>query len=324
MSDPRDPSRPSSRLPQTRATPPHSKCACGCQPEAVYVAELHREFDSLLPELSRLGELNCFARNPACILGSCLAMPDLRGAGGRYAGGTARADFHLDTRQWRHAYLVHEHHRARGTFMGLEFFDRHHQALFRAFLSPDSEQRELQSLINLYYQRSVPLDEMSAWHRMGRLDHPAHTVTDSGVDADFAAADPLSIPFDGAQPRRLEECGFDGALPLVEIALSAAQEEAQELGVTVAGSFGRMSVAFTPHTVERLSPQWLYAGESGYALRLNLSAVALYWIGSCELGGQRFSYLEATDARGELIARLNSPHPDTHRTWRALAMSMEG
>ncbi|MDP0495546.1 MAG: ChuX/HutX family heme-like substrate-binding protein [Verrucomicrobiota bacterium JB024] len=319
MSDPRD---PSSRLPQTHATPAFSKCACGCQPEAVYVAELHREFDSLLPELSRLGELNCFARNPACILGSCLAMPDLWGGDGRFAGSTARADFHLDTRQWRHAYLVHEHHRTRGTFMGLEFFDRHHQALFRTFLSPDSEQRELQSLINHYYRRSVPLDEMSGWHRMGRLD-PAQPSADSGVDAVFATTDPLSIPFDGEQPRRLEEYGFDGALPLVEIALSAAQEEAQELGVTVAGSFGRMSVAFTPHTVERLSPQWLYAGESGYALRLNLSAVALYWLGSCELDGQRFSYLEATNAHGELIVRLSSPHPDTHRTWQALAMSME-
>ena len=81
--------------------------------------------------------------------------------------------------------------------------------------------------------------------------------------------------------------------------------------------YGRMSTSLTPHTVERLSIEWMYAGESGTALRLDLSAVGMYWVGQGVRDGQAFSYLEAVDAFGDLILRLS--RPQSYRYWQGLA-----
>ncbi|MBC2596179.1 hypothetical protein H5P28_18070 [Ruficoccus amylovorans] len=316
-----DPEHNASRLPPS--TPPRKEhqCSCGCQPEAVYVAELQRDYAGILPELCSLGEMICFARNRHCILGGLIALPDLRGDGPTFTGTTPRSDFHLDTTQWSHAYTVHERHKSCGTFIGLEFYDANHRALFRTCVSPGSEQRDLQGLVHNFHRRGVPLEEMAAWHRMGRLT-PAHTALHAGVTDRFARADLPSTPFDATRVPIKNEAGFDGSLPLANAILADAQEEAQELGVTVSGGFGRMSLAFTPYMLENISESWLYAGEPGYALRLDLSAVNTYWIGSYEADGHHFSYLEAVDAFGGLITRICSANPDSHRYWRSLAASM--
>ncbi len=149
--------------------------------------------------------------------------------------------------------------------------------------------------------------EISNWHRMGQLTPPAAATHAPLLDA-FARTDLPSTPFDGRRLALANEAGFAGNLPLAHAVLSDAQEENQELGVTVSGGFGRMSLAFTPQVAERISPEWMYAGEPGSALRLDLSAVGTYWIGSYNEGGRRFSYLEAVDV-SSATSSCASPRP---------------
>lgn len=316
----KDPSKTDFR---NRAQPPPKacQCSCNCQPEITYVAELQPDFAGILPELSTLGELLCFGRNQHCILGHNLALPDLRRFDNRYTGSTSCVDFHLDATTWEHAYYVREHHHQRGTFTGLEFYDASHRALFRVAQTPDSEPRELTQMLDRFFHRNVPLDELGAWRRMGNLTADAQYT--EACRAEFLASDTLSRPIDSTRLHALNERGYDGSLPLAYAILLDAIEEEQELAITVSGSFGRMSATLSPAVAQQISPSWIYVGGLGQSLRLNLAAVHSYWVGSCGLDHNAFSYLEALNAYGELIFRIGSASPESSRYWQSLASSMQ-
>ena len=300
----------------------NKECRCGCEPEAVYVAELHQDHARLLPGLAQLGETICFARNQHCILGASLCVPDLEGNSGYFSGGNYGVDLHLDTTQWRYAYTVHEEHQNRGLFIGLEFFDSRHQALFRTFLTPDSERSDFQTMVHRYYRRTVPIEEMAGWHRMGELTSAARNDYQPISDC-FIRRDPWSAPLESWQNNTTpSEIGFSGELPLPYALLLDATEEDQNLTITITGSVGRMSLAFAPKVVESSKVGWLYAGAQNRALRLNLSAVSTYWIGACASGSDVYSYLEAVDAFGNLILRITSADSESYRYWQSLAKTM--
>ncbi|WOO41389.1 ChuX/HutX family heme-like substrate-binding protein [Rubellicoccus peritrichatus] len=317
----------SNEAPKKSAKAEHSAtqkkgCSCGCEPEAVYVAELHQDHARILPSLSELGETICFARNQHCILGASLCMPELEGNSGYFSGGNCDTDMHLDTTQWRYAYTVHEQHQNRGTFIGLEFFDAQHRALFRTFLTPDSEKQDFQALVHSFYRRTVHVDEMAGWHRMGELTRTGKNKYGS-ISSNFIKRDPWSAPLASWQNHTTpNEMGFSGELPLAHTLLLDASEENQELTITTTGSFGRMALSFAPQTVEKSQVGWLYAGAESRALRLNLSAVSSYWIGACSSENSIYSYLEAVDAFGDLILRITSANADSYRYWQSLAKSM--
>lgn len=301
---------------------PKKGCSCGCEPEAVYIAELHQDHARLLPSLAQLGETIFFARNQHCILGASLCIPDLEGNSGYFIGGNYDTDLHLDTSQWRYAYTVHEEHQNRGLFIGLEFFDSQHRALFRTFLTPDSERRDFQALIHSFYRRTVHVHEMAAWHRMGELTSASENNYRAVSDS-FIKKDPWSAPLASWQNHAAPtEMGFSGELLLPYALLFDAKEEAQDLTLTTVGSVGRMSLSFAPKVVERSKVGWLYAGAENRALRLNLSAVSTYWIGACTSGNDVYSYFEAVDAFGDLILRITSANSDSYLYWQSLAKSM--
>ncbi|GHC08663.1 ChuX/HutX family heme-like substrate-binding protein [Cerasicoccus arenae] len=285
----------------------------------VHVTELDFRLGHLLEELSRLGMLLIFVRNRHCISGIAGCMPSMFPTGKTFSGSTHEAHLHLNPDRWDHAYVIHEQDERKGAYIGIEFFDARHNALFRAALTPNSEGCEMQQITQQYYQRCVPVEEMAGWTRMAELSCPT-TASHLQIDDNFIQKDPWSAPFDMATtPMVKYEAGFSGGTALARTILEEAKEEKQELILTVGGGFGRMNIPFSPSVVESVQRGWSFAGGNGGMLRLNPSAVATYWVGSYEDTDERYSYLEAVDCFGDLILRINSYNPDAYHYWCALA-----
>lgn len=300
---------------------PH-QCNCGCKPELVYAAELNQDYSRLLPDLCQFGETICFARNLHCILGAAICLPDMTGKSGYFKGGNTCIDLHWDTTQWRYAYTVHEQHKDRGLFVGLEFYDKNHRALCRTFLTPDSEHRDYQQRVQEFIYRQIPDEEVAGWYRMGDLT-PHFQTASHAISEHFLKQDPSSAPIASWQKDlAINEQGFPNHACLAYALLWDAMEQGQELALTTAGAFGRLSLPFAPKVVERGMNGWMYAGAPNRALRLNLSATGSYWIGLCYDGYEFCSYLEALDVYGDLILRITSADTDTYQYWQSLATEM--
>ncbi|MEM8549725.1 MAG: ChuX/HutX family heme-like substrate-binding protein [Verrucomicrobiota bacterium] len=302
-----------------RDNPPAHSCSCACKPKLIYAAELNDEFTSLLPSLTQYGEMICFARNQHCILGASLCMPEINDQQGYFRGGNHQVDLHWDTHPWRYAYTVHEEHKDRGVFIGMEFYDADHRALCRTFLTPESEHLAYHRQIQNYVKRTVHEDELSSWYRMGDLTPEYQTafnlISDSFTEMDRASGSIASWE----EGLAMNEEGFSNDPSLAYRLLKEATENGQSFTLTTSGAFGRLSLPFTPRITELGANGWMYAGGVSRALRLNLNAVYSYWIGVCFDGCDYCSYVEAVDAYGDLILRITSTNFELYQEWQELA-----
>jgi len=309
--------------PSPECVPEQCPCCQGAPLELVHAAELEPQCAEILCELSRLGLLFCFARNRNCSVGVAGCMPPLSTGSGSLHGATSEMNVHFDIAEWKHVYVVHERISTKGNFLGLEFFDEHHNALYRAAMTPDSEARELQTIAHHYFRRCVRPEEVASWNRMAEMK-PFDRVNHVQIREAFAQADRWSAPFAGDTHRPLkQEMGFSGSHRLAHAVLAEAQEEGSELILTVAGGFGRVCTPIIPCFLEIAQRDWLYVGGEGRMLRLDPAAVASYWIGKFETDHDAFSYLEALDCYGDLILRISSGNTESYRYWQSLAGAID-
>ncbi|MEO0795708.1 MAG: ChuX/HutX family heme-like substrate-binding protein [Verrucomicrobiota bacterium] len=309
----------SSKKKNCGSVPEQCPCCKSTQLEVERACELQPQFNEILGDLSKLGLLLCFARNRSCSIGVAGCVPDLLTDKTSSAGCNYDMNLHLNTPAWQYAYSVHERNSNGGSFIGMEFFDKNHNGLFRIALTPDSEVQEFQNITRNYYRRPVSAEEIGTWRRMAELT-PLNEANHTPISESFIQKDSWSAPLVSSERQETnDEMGFSGHLPLCRTALAEALNDNAELVLTVAGGFGRVCTTFAPKVLEDAQRGWLFAGGDGRMLRFNPCAVATYWIGKHETPKESYSYLEAVDCFGDLILRITSYNPDSHRNWQALA-----
>ncbi|MGE9297053.1 MAG: hypothetical protein ACQKBV_12270 [Puniceicoccales bacterium] len=281
--------------------------------------DLHNGF---LEAMRQVGPMMLFGRNRHVIAGLVSELPTLSPFGDGLIGSNPELSLHLDLPGFHRGRVIHEQDLSGGMFVGMECYDEHNNALFRAALTPGSAGCAFQHMVHHHHRRCVPLDEAKQWRRLADLTSiPA--ANHRPIDPSFCDADPWSRPVDAAESMVKIEAGFAGNIHLAPAVLEEAIEEERELSLTVSGGFGRMHFPFGPERLETAQRGWICAGGNGAMIRFDPNAIASYWVGSYEELGTRFSYLEAVDVYGDLIFRLASPNRDAHRYWRALASGME-